>query len=365
MEKKSENKISYSFVDTKRANIVFRSRVTSYNLEAVTDKDMVSFYTEFSKYSAFDTGLMPLDGTGVLSIRKAGPYTQVAYQYKPGSYYINWGSYEKDPNAKKYLLAQPYRIVVIDFKDGNLLGARTFYSTVPVTHYGVQLYHVNLPNINCMGYRGNGVGWICLYLNDDWSSLPFNERLGLALERCSGAESYNDQNMNETDGPTFYKQMYSSQSFISYLWTPQEWEQKTTNEGFEWTMDSENSPWIPIMVAGADSQDRHASTSDAVPLTFKMALTGKYKSYYSDTDLIKPINALQRTGGILPLSQIFDYFVKSYNSSDTNYSGIDSMSLSEEFRENRTDGVLDFSVNEYSEEPEESNEDEDEQEEPF
>jgi len=156
------DKVTYSFVKDE-GNFVFRSKVNSFNLDHVTDKDVSSFYTSFSNYAYFDTGLLPLDGTGLLGIRKAGDHTQVIYQHKPGMYYVNWGAYERDYDAVKFYFAQPYRIVIIDFLDNNLLGARTFYTVEPATHSGVQLYHVNLPNINCKGYRGNAVGWICLY----------------------------------------------------------------------------------------------------------------------------------------------------------------------------------------------------------
>ena len=325
------DKVSYSFVK-ESDNIVFRSKVQSFNLDHVTDKDIRSFYLQFSQRAAFDTGLLPLDGTGLLSIRKAGEYTQVAYQHKPGFYYVNWGATEKDPYAKKYYLAQPYRIVIIDFKSNNLLGARTFYSTVPVTHPDVQLYHVNLPNINCQGYRGNGVGWICLYLNEDWSNLPFNERLALAVERCSGVESYNDANMSETDGPRFYQSMFSNDSSFSYLWNPSKWEDKSQQEGYEWTL---SAPWIPILVQNIDSQDRHSTESDAVPFTFKMAITGAYQAYYTDKLPLKPINALQRDTSNISISNVMSYFVQSYNNSATSYVGTDTLDASSKFRDKR------------------------------
>ena len=325
------DKVAYTFLKD-NSNVVFRSKVNSFNLDHVTDKDIRSFYTQFSNYAAFDTGLMPLDGTGVLSIRKAGPYTQVVYQHKPGSYYVNWGETEKDPNAKKYLLAQPYRIVIIDFKNNNLLGARTFYSTVPATHPDIQLYHVNLPNINCKGYRGNGVGWICLYHTDDWSNLPFNERLALAVERCSGSESYNDANMSETDGPRFYQEMYNNDPTFNYLWNPKVWEEKTLNEGYEWTITEIG--WVPIHVHDLDSQDRHIP--NGVPFTLRMAIIGAYQAYYTDQEHIKPITALQRNEGVIDSKKIMDYFVNSYNNSTTTYSGIDTYEQSDKFREKRT-----------------------------
>ena len=146
--------VQYTFVKDE-GNLVFRSSVNSFGLDHVTDKDLSSFYVSFSQSAYFDTGLLPVDGSGLLSIRTAGNHTQIAYQHKPGMYYINWGSYEGDRDAIKYYVAQPYRIVIADLLNGNIYGARTFYSPIPITHPFTPLYDVNLPNINCKGYRGN------------------------------------------------------------------------------------------------------------------------------------------------------------------------------------------------------------------
>jgi hypothetical protein len=97
--------VNYAFT-TDQGNLVFRSSVNSFGLDHVTDKDIASFYTTFSQSAYFDTGLLPVDGTGLLSIRTAGNHTQIAYQYAPGKYYINWGSFEGDRDAKKYYVAQ-------------------------------------------------------------------------------------------------------------------------------------------------------------------------------------------------------------------------------------------------------------------
>ena len=318
------DKVSYSFVKD-QDNIIFRSKVKSFNLDHVTDKDIASFYTAFSDYSYFDTGLLPLDGTGLLGVRKAGNHTQVIYQYKPGMYYVNWGAYEKDSNYTKYYFAQPYRIVIIDFLDNNLLGARTFYAVEPAIHSNVQLYHVNLPNINCQGYRGNAVGWICLYHNEDWSKLPFNERLNRALERCSGVEVYNDANMSETDGPRFYEQS----EMPDYTYSPTLWEKKSAQEGWEWTLNPSN--WIPVKVRSIDSQTDHYA--NGIPLTLLTAITGNYQAYYTDTYLPKPINAITRPDLQLPNSQVVNWFVQSYNTSSTTFSGVDPYAQSQVHRE--------------------------------
>jgi hypothetical protein len=331
----STDKVTYTFVkDQENGNLVFRSKVNSFNLDHVTDKDISSFYRNFSNYAALDTGLLPVDGTGLLAIRSAGNHTQVAYQYKPGMYYVNWGAHERDNNAVSYYVAQPYRIVIIDFVDNNLLGARTYYSPIPATHPGIQLYHVNLPNINCRGYRGNGVGWICLYHNQDWSSLPFNERLSRALERCSGVEVYNDANMSETDGPRFY----ATKGKPSYIINPREWEEKSQAEGFDWTIDE--NLWIPIMVENRDIQDKHYEGENAVPLTLGDAIVGKYNAYYNDSYHPKPINALTNPNLSLSPSSVSTWFIKAYNDSSTSFVGVDPYLQSQAVREQQSKKIL-------------------------
>lgn len=299
------DKVKYSIVDSESGNIAVQSTVKSFNLDHVTEKDIVSFYNHFSQFAAWDTGLLPVDGSGMLSIRTAGIYTQFAYQHKPGLYHINWSASEGSI-ATPYYLAQPWRIIICDMKEGNLLGARMFYSPYPITSPTQPLYHVNLPNTNCKGYRNNGVGWQCLYQNEDWSALPLNERIVRFIERCSGVETFNDGNMSETDGPRFYRDHGKPE----YLWNPIAWQDKSEKEGYEWTLDE--SLWIPVLVKDKDDQKAHHAGGN--PLTLADALVGDYRAYYYDDQETKPINAIIRPDKELPAATVMQYFVSAYTS---------------------------------------------------
>ena len=297
------DKVNYSIINSEEGNIAVRSTVKSFNLDHVTEKDIVSFYNHFSQYSAWDTGLLPVDGTGMLSLRTAGIYTQFAYQHKPGLYHVNWSRSEGSP-ATAYYVAQPYRIIICDMKEGNLLGARMFYSPYPITNPSQPLYHVNLPNTNCKGYRNNSVGWQCLYQNEDWSALPLNERIVRFIERCSGVETFNDGNMSETDGTRFYRENNKPE----YLWNPVAWQEKS-QEGYEWTLDE--SLWIPVLVKDKDDQKEHYANGN--PLTLADALVGDYRAYYYDDQQTKPINAIIRPDKELSASDVMTYFVSAYS----------------------------------------------------
>lgn len=325
----SEN-VQYLFTnETPDGALVFRSKINSFGLDHATDKDMYSFYTNFSSRAYFDTGLLPVEGSGLLAIRSALNHTQVAYQHAPGKYYINWGQHEGDSRANKYYVAQPYRVVIIDFVNGNILGARTFYSPVPITHPGASLYHTNLPNINCRGYRNNGVGWICLYHSEDISEYPFNEKLFKALERCSGVETYNDANMNETDGTRFYQEYREA---YPYLWDPKQWEAKTERDGVDWTLDPDM--WLEVLVRGLDDQGAH--DWDGQPLTFADALFGDYRAYYSDDLVPKPVNAIARRDKDLNRQALFNEFKQAYmNSSNSNmpFQAIDVFNMSAKIKQ--------------------------------
>jgi len=299
------DKFSYSLVKNEQGAFAVRSVVRSFDLDHVTDKDIVSFYKTFSQHASFDTGLLPLTGTGVLAIRSAGNHTQIVAQHAPGLYHINWGAYEGDSKATTYYLAQPYRVVIGDFDCGNLLGARMFYSPYPITSPDNILYHVNLPNVNCKGYRGNGVGWVCLYQNDDWSSLPFNEKVLRFIERCSGVETYNDNNMSETDGPRFY----ASYNKLEYLWDPAEWQDRSVRHGYEWTLDDQL--WIPVQVKGIDDQQGHHENGQY--LTLAMAMLGNYRAYYNDNNVPKLYNVVSRPDLELSSTQIADIFKRSFS----------------------------------------------------
>jgi hypothetical protein len=337
--------------NTENGSFVVRSKTESFNLEHIVDKDLVSFYGELSKYGIVDTGILPLSGSGVLAIRSAGYHTQITFQHAPQINYINWGDYEGDKYAKTYRVAQPYRIWIGDTIDGNLYGARMFYSIHPITSASQVLYHLNLPNTNCEGYRGNGVGWQCLYHKDDWTGLPLNEKIIRFAERCSGVETFNDQNMSETDGPRFYASYYENNEDYEYLWNPGRWQMKTEQEGLDWVFDQ--NLWIPVLVKGLDVQDKHYG--DGEPLTLGMAMVGDYQAYYNDNYRPKPINALARPDLFKSITSetIASWVIRSHNSSKSHYVPIDSNKESEDHRKKI---VLDANI---SDSQEEDDEDED------
>ena len=302
--------IDYSIIkDEQTKHVAVRSTVKSFNLDHITDKDLSSFYVNISKYAHIDTGLLPLDGTGLLAYRQAANHAQIVVQHAPGISRILWGQHEGDSSAKTYMLAQPYRIIIGDILNGNFYGARIFYSINPITSPSQELLHVNLPNINCKGYRGNGVGWVCLYHRDDWTQIPLGEKVSRLIERCSGSEAYNDANMSETDGPRFYSQHNKP----SYLSNPAEWEKKTSEEGYMWTLDQD--VWIPILVKDRDSQGQH--DPNGIPLTLGMALTGDYQAYYTDSIKTKPVNRIAREDRTYSSDDSFSLIKQAYIESPT------------------------------------------------
>lgn len=293
----------------------------------VKEASLEDFYKRFSQNSSIDTGILPVNGSGLLSLRSALGYTQTAYQYEPGIYYTNWGGHEGDSQAQTYAFAQPYRIVISDLKDGKVLGSRTLYSTRPIISGDEQLYHVNLPNLVCKGYgSGNCLGWLCLYHKQGDYKLPFEDKLKHVLERSSGVETYNDANMSGTDGPRFYKEQYQKShpknyNDFDFLWSPVSWQKKSQSEGFEWTLNEKL--WIAVTMDDVDKQFKHVE--GGVPLTFNRAIYGHYSAYYDDkgtkdaSKLItskaggkyyppkkKPFNTITRKNENLEPSLIFD-----------------------------------------------------------
>jgi hypothetical protein len=278
-----------------------------------SQKDFFTFYLSFSNVGYFDSGFIPPKNSGLISIRKAGNHTQLAYQHEPGSYLVNW-SWEESGSATVYNLAQPYRIVIMDFVDNSFYGSRHFYSPYPMASYHNVLYHTNFPNTNCKGYgNGLGVGWICLYHNEESSKLStINDMLMVGLSRTSGTEAFNDNNMPETDGVRFYMQKKLGFSldisdFISheeyydtsldihnyknsFLWNPIVWQEKTESDGFSWIL--EDYLYSPVLVKGLDDQTAHYD--NGTYLTLEMALKGSYMSYYSDPSPLKTYNKIDR-----------------------------------------------------------------------
>lgn len=247
-------------------------------------------YRALMAHAPFETGFLP---PHVVSIRTMGDHQQYVLCLPPSANTIIWVEREGAPECT-YLLAQPYRVIIGDFVDGQFLGARLFYSPHPVTSFDAPLYHANVPNLNCRGYNDTSVGWVCLYPNEDTTAMSVAERIGYLGLKTSGNEAFNDENMSETDGPRFYAD-YDAPEFV---WNPQAWEAKTLAEGVDWTLDP--GLWLPVLVTDADDQDAH--DSDGVPLTLAMAMTGYYKAYYPhrnpQADRLAPINAFARADAI-------------------------------------------------------------------
>jgi hypothetical protein len=248
------------------------------------------FFANISSQAMIDTGLIPVTDTGLLSLRQLGKYRQITFQLGPGKSYVTWGSSESQSEKPTFFVASPYRIVIADIFDGDLLGARMFYSTEAISDPTQQLCHINLPNVNCRGYgQGNGVGWLCLYLRSSWKDLDISSQIHAIVERAGGGEAYNDGNMSNTDGARFYQEFKKDNLFI---YNPAQWQKKSEEEGWEWVLNPDL--WIPVMVGGPDKQEKHYHGAKAVPLTVDMAMRGQYKAYYTDVAPLKPINAVSR-----------------------------------------------------------------------
>lgn len=242
-----------------------------------------SLLDQMHKSAPFDSDWLP---PGLRSFTRAGEHSQAVLVAPPAVNRVMWGEVERDRNVKQYLLAQPWRVIITDMLGEQHWGTRMFYSPTPINSPEQVLYHQNLPNINCLGYRGNGVGWVCLYANNDWKGSPsLGEKLYTILERCSGAEAYNNQNMEGIDGPSMYKKY----KMPKYTWDPVAWEEKTTKEGVMWTFDE--SLWIPVLVKSKEDQRQHLKKG--IPLTLEMAMNGNYASTYGAPKDQKPATKLR------------------------------------------------------------------------
>lgn len=247
------------------------------------------FLENLSPYMPYDSGLIPCSGDGVIAIRKGFGFEQFVYQRKAGIYKVKWGYSERDAKATVHELAHPYRIIIADFQDGNLLGVRHFYSPYSIVSLNDPLYCVNLPNTNTTGYNGTSVGWTCLYRTGDTTKFTPAQRILYAIEREGGlSEPYNDANMSSTDGPRFYK----AQGKPSYLYDKVEWEKKTKAEGYDWICSEDLL--IPMLVAENTNATTYAKTGK--PYTLARAIYEPYSAYYHDKTYTKPINKIFNEG---------------------------------------------------------------------
>lgn len=269
------------------------------------------FFLNFSSQAAIDTEIMPVSGTGLLALRQLGKYRQIVFQIETGVTTVVWGKHERDSQAISYEVASPYRVIIADIFDGDLLGARMFYSPKPISSPTDPLYNINLPNVNCRGYgTNNAVGWLCLYLRESWKELTLVQQILAINERAGGGEAYNDRNMDETDGTRYYMQYREDRP---EFYEPDRWEAKTKSDGIDWVNDVDLL--LPVYVKNENNQHKNFATINkdgvyepemvpdhkdpqtnnwvnkpAMVLTIDMAMRGSYSAYYTDDERVKPIN---------------------------------------------------------------------------
>jgi hypothetical protein len=234
-------------------------------------------------------GLMP---PGLRLFEQIGQYTQVAIECPPMIARMAYSRYDAGNGASRYggsgikghaLCAMPWRVILARYNGMNMIGARMFYRPAPLQATDNLLYHTNLPNINCVGYGGTSVGWVCFYhqgVDKDWPTT-----LEKLIFRCSGGEGYNN-NMTETDGPHFYQK----QGGPKWRYSVSEWEKLTNKHGLKLGIEGTDGefPWIPVKVTSNKSQLSHSNAASAKPLTLDVALSGKAPFYYSDDGIWPP-----------------------------------------------------------------------------
>jgi hypothetical protein len=237
------------------------------------EENLATILKNINENAVFDSGIIPVEGTGLISYRRGFGREQFVYQMEPQKHLVLWGQSESTQNKPRYLLAEPWKIIIADFEHGNFLGLRHFYSEENIMSPKQPLLAINLPNTNTTGYGGTSIGWTCLYRNDNTTNYSFSQKISYFLERESGAnEPYNNANMSSTDGPRFYQRRKAP----VYIWDPLKWQEKTKSEGVDWVLKPDLFCKIRISWQNDPAATMHSDSGEIYTLGDAM-----YRSYYA------------------------------------------------------------------------------------
>lgn len=243
-----------------------------------------SFIEKASDNTIFNSGLLPVSKSGILSIQKGFGYEQIILQKEPAIETVRWGKSESQKNKPIYRLAMPWQIVILDYHNSTFVGARLFYSPEAIHSWSQPLYVAGVPNLNCKRYNGTSVGWLCLYHTDDTTTFDLAKRIDYGMMRVSGlSEPYNDYNMSETDGPRFYAEHIPDHIFSS----PTKWQTKSLKDGFEWVLNPSKLIALKTDHPGPNNHNE-AYLATGIPYTLDRAANEAYSAYYHDLVYIKP-----------------------------------------------------------------------------
>lgn len=274
-------------------NIDFEHGKVQIDIDGVLDqRELTEVLDNVGRSGVIDTGILPLCGPGLLSYRQGFGRTQYVYQLEPQKHLVIWGATERQTVKEHYILAQPWKIIIADYQDGNFLGLRHFYSPEAIYSADQVLYVINLPNTNTNGYQDTSVGWTCLYRTDDTTQMNIREQINYFIERESGAnEPYNDRNMDFTDGPRFYQ----GTGAPAYLWDPKAWHEKTDKEGVNWICSRDELIEMRVDRETHPFAEEYCKTGK--PYTLGDAMYKPYYPYYphgeAQPDII-PINLFKQ-----------------------------------------------------------------------
>lgn len=274
-------------------DIDFNTKKSSIQIKGEeVDIDLSKLLNNITDGAPFDTGILPVEGDGLLSYRKGFGREQIVWQFAPTKRTIVWGQRESEQNKPKYWLAQPFVIIIGDFQDGNFLGLRHFYSPEAIYSHKQALYAINLPNTNTTTYGGTSVGWACIYPHQDGNGLEtLSQKIGYVLMRENGAgEPYNNANMSSTDGPRFYQGRKAPKK----IWDPDAWEQETAkHEDLDWVLDKDL--WQPLKIDWNSTPSAEGFSDNGEIYTLGDAIYKPYYPYYPHRfaqPFVLPMNAL-------------------------------------------------------------------------
>lgn len=277
-------------IDTATSTII--GPLESLNKSATTKSQTFSeLLANAGTYGKFETGLLPVMHSGLLSYRTSHGYEQLIIQLGPEISTVKWGYRENDKDARLYSIAMPYRIVIADFENNNFIGARHFFALAPALDWNTQLYATGFCNTNNLGYNETSIGWICLYHNKAGNNIvDLSHKIDYVVNRESGlGEPYNYVNMSRTDAPIFFKSRMPNRD---HFHSAENWQKHTKkHKDYQWVLDPENN--VPLYTNVSDNFYAQKYTDpkhkDSVAYTLYLASHNNYAPYYRRTE-VKPIN---------------------------------------------------------------------------
>ncbi len=225
---------------------------------------------------SFDTGLIPVSGTGLINLRMDQGEEVAVWQLEPTVQTIVYNGLRRPDRLRRshdgqgnypadcyYKIALPWRLLIGTRFAESAVSVRLLFSDGPITSMDDPLYAPPLPSVSLTGYHEMPIGWVC------WHPRLRGESPDLAQAFPRYVKALYETVFTDGIG-TYDGQYYADHGDNMTIKNLDRWAQLTADHDTDWFVENLKTLFLPIYKTSAPYRARPTGND---PFTFKDIFT--------------------------------------------------------------------------------------------